>query len=176
MASRMQQVADALVAQLEIAEAAGSFSKSIVSERQYDTNLALEDTDIISVMVVPVRSNRTRKSRGTWNRDILLDVIVRKRFPQSDFNATGGIERDRLDEYVDLLEQIEDYLADPANHALDTYTDAIFIEDDSKEADSNITRELGIRFAWLPEHLTELHQYTGILRVAYHVEVEFTGL
>ena len=170
----MQLVADAVVASLEAGEAAGSFAQAIVTEREYDSSMMLEDTDVISVIVVPVLSNRTRKSQGTWNRDVVLDVMVRKRFPQSDFNADGSVDKERLDEYVDLLEQIDDYLADPDNHNLPTYTDALYIEDDSKEADRAIVRDLGIRFPWIPQHLTEWHQYTGVVRVAYHVEVEYT--
>lgn len=170
MASKMQQVADAVVTLLEAGEAAGQFSKSILTERQYDTRLEMEDTGTISVMVIPVRSNRTRKSQNTWNRDIVLDVMVRKRFAQSDFNADGGVERDRIDEYTSLLEEIDDYLADPDNQKLPAYTDALYIEDDSNEADSLITRELGIRHPWIDVHLTEWHQFTGVVRVAYHVE------
>lgn len=173
MASKMQLVSDAVVALLEAGEAAGSFSKAISTERQYDSELQLEDTDVISVMVVPVASNRTRKSEGTYNRDILLDVMVRKRFSQSDYNDTGGIERELLDEYVELLEQIDDYLAKPANHVPTTYTDATYIEDDTRESDTEITRQLGIRFPWIPAHLTEWHQYTGIVRVAYSVDVSY---
>jgi hypothetical protein len=173
MASKMQQVADAVVLLIEAGEAAGTFAQSIVTERIYETDLALEDTDIISVLVMPALSNRTRKSQGTWNRDVALDIIVRKRFPQSAFNSDGKVEKESVDPYVDLLEQIDDWLAKPANHVLTSYTDAVYIEDDSKEADSMITRDLGIRFAYLPEHLTTMHQYTGVLRVAYHVEVEY---
>jgi hypothetical protein len=83
MASKMQQVADAVVLLIEAGEAAGTFAQSIVTERIYETDLALEDTDVISVLVMPALSNRTRKSQGTWNRDVALDIIVRKRFPQS---------------------------------------------------------------------------------------------
>ena len=173
MASVMQQVSDAIVALLEAGEAAGTFSKAIVTERQYDTELQLEDTDVISVQVIPVASNRTRKSEGTYNRDTSFDVMVRKRFPQTDFNEAGGIERERLDEYVDLLEQIDNYLADPDNHVPDTYTDACYIEDDSGESDREITRDLGIRIPWIPDHLTKYHQFTGVVRVAYAVATSY---
>ncbi len=173
MASRLQQVAEAIVLQLEAGEAANVFSKAIATERQYDTEIALEDTDIISVMAVPVRSNRTRKSTGTWNRDCVFDVMVRKRFAQSDYNAAGGVDREQIDEYVALLEEIDDYLATPAQHQLTAYPDAIYLEDDTHEADSTLTRDLGIVWPWIPRHLHEWHQYTGVVRVAYQVEVDY---
>lgn len=170
MASRLQQVAAAVVALIEQGEAQGVFAHSITTERKYDTNLQLEDTDVISVQVIPAISNRTRLSQNTWNRDIALDVMVRKRFSSTSFDTDGLIEKEDVDTYVELLEQIDDWLAVRSNSPLPAYELATYIEDDTKEADNNIVRELGIRFPYLPDHLRELHQYTGILRVAYHVE------
>lgn len=172
MASKIQSVADALVSQIETGEAAGTFSKSIVTERAYDTTKELEDTSTISVLVVPVEADRTRKSEGTYYYDVVLDVLVRKRFASDEF-TDGKIEREAVDEYVELLEQIDDYLSLPVNHSLTTYADAVYVEDDTAESDRNITRGLGIRFPWVPEDLIIKQQYTGVLRVAYHVEVAY---
>jgi hypothetical protein len=174
VASRLQQVAAAVVALIEQGEAQSVFAHSITTERKYDTNLQLEDTDVISVQVIPAISNRTRLSYNTWNRDIALDVMVRKRFPASSFDSDGLIAKEEVDVYVELLEQIDDWLAVRANSPLPAYDQATYIEDDTKEADNSIVRELGIRFPYIPEHLRELHQYTGILRVAYHVEASDT--
>ncbi len=172
MASRMQQVCDAVVVLLEAGESAGQFTKPIVTERQYDTVLQLEDTDTISVLVVPVRSEPNRITEGTYGDDIVIDVLVRKRFAQTDYNSEGLVDKILIDEYVDLLEQIQGYMMDPDNHQLDTYTDAVLQEFDSGELDRN-ERDLGIRFAWIPKHLAEWHQYTGVVRVCYRVEVAY---
>lgn len=170
MASKIQSVADALVSQIETGEAAGTFSKSIVTESRFDTALEMEDTETVSVLVVPMGSNLTRKSEGTFNRDCILEVMVRKRFASSDFDTSGRVPKELVDEYVELLEQIDEYLADPDNHKLTTYPEAVYIEDDSNEADRNLVRELGITVPWEKEHLQLWQQYTGVLRVGYHVE------
>lgn len=167
MASVIEKLSDAIVLLLEQGEAAGAFSKAIVTEREYDTELALEDTDIVSVIVLPTLSKRWRESNGTYCRGVRLEVIVRKRFSQSQFTDTGGVERSAVDEYVDLLEQIENYLADPDNQVPASMTNAEYIEPGDKDTDRELTRGLGIH--WLTDHLQAMHQFTGVVRVAYEV-------
>jgi hypothetical protein len=167
MASVIEQLSNAVVLLLEQGEAAGAFSKAIATERQYDTELALEDTDVVSVIVLPTISKRWRESNGTYRRGVRLEVIVRKRFPQSEFNEAGGVERASVDEYVDLLEQVENYLAHPDNQVPFALTNAEFIEPGDKDTDKELTRNLGVH--WLTEHLQTMHQFTGVVRVAYEV-------
>lgn len=160
MASIVQQLSDALVLTLEAAEAAGAFARQIVTQREYDTNLELEDTDIISVMAIPMLWKRHRESNGTWMRDVRMEILVRKRF-------AGDIEAVDLDDYFALCEDVDNYLADPDNQVLTTMTTAEYIEPDEEDADREIVNKLGV--LWLPKHLNQYRQFTGIVRVAYHV-------
>ena len=171
MSSIAQQVADAVVAELEIGEAAGAFSRAIQTERVFDTNLELEDTSVISVLVVPMVEKRRRESGGgpdggTWIREVRLEIIVRKRYSQSDY-ADGKIEKESVDPFIELLEQIDDFLADPNQQVLTTMTTAEYIEPDQKGADREIVKGLGLYL--LVDHLHKYHQFTGVVRVAYQV-------
>ena len=172
MASSTESVCNAVVALIESGEAQGKFARSIVTERKYDTSLQMEDTDTISVLVIPAGSTRTRISQATWNRDIAVDVVVRKRFASTSFNDAGLIETEDIDPYIELLEQIDDWLAKRDNAILPTFKQAVYIEDDTRLSESSIVRPLGIRYPYHPDHLRDFHQYTGIVRVAYAVESE----
>jgi hypothetical protein len=166
MASIQEQLGDAIVLLLEQGEAAGAFSKAILTERVYDTELALEDTDVVSVLVIPTFTKRWRESNGTWIRAVRLDVIVRKRFDQSSI-VEGRIERDAVDEYADLAEQIDDYLADPDNHVPFGMLNAEYIEPKDGDVDSEILKGLGVHV--VTEHLKSMNQFTALVRVAYEV-------
>jgi hypothetical protein len=172
VSSIAQQVADAVVAELELGEAGGAFARSIVTERVYDTNLELEDTSIISVLVVPMLEKRHRESGGgldggTWIRDVRLEIIVRKRYAQSDYTTEGKIDKTSVDPFIELLEQIDDYLANPNQQVLTTMATAEYIEPDQKGADREIVKGLGLYL--LVDHLHKYHQFTGVVRVAYQV-------
>ena len=169
MASVIEKLSDAVVLLLEKGEAAGAFSQAIVTEREYDPDHALED-DIISVITVPDFATRKRESNGTYIRYVRLDVTIRKRFSQSDYKqppAEEGIEKTAIDPYIELLEQIDNYMAHPDNQVPFAMTEAEYIEPGDKDVDREVTRKLGIH--WLTEDLRTMHQFTGIVRVAYEV-------
>ena len=171
MSSIAQQVADAVVAELELGEAAGVFSRAIQTERVYDTRMQLEDTSVISVLVVPMIEKRRRESGGgpdggTWIREIRLEIIVRKRYAQSDY-VDGKIEKQAVDPFIELLEQIDDFLADPNQQVLTTMATAEYIEPDQKGAEREIVKGLGLYL--IVDHLHKFHQFTGVVRVAYQV-------
>jgi hypothetical protein len=172
MSSVVEQVAAAVTAELEIGEAAGAFSRAIQTERAYDTEMELEDTNIISVLCVPMVSKRRRESGGgpnggTWIRDVRLEILVRKRYSQSDYDASGKIVTASIDPYVELLEQIDNYLADSEHEVLTTMPTAEYTEPTEKNVDREIVKGCGVY--WFVKHLKDYHQFTGLIRVAYSV-------
>jgi len=166
MAGIVEQLTELLAGSLEAAEAAGVFSVAIQTTRAYDTDLQLEDTSIISVLVVPMLWRRRKESNGTWTRDTRIEILIRKRFA-GDYTTVD------LDPYFELCENIDDYLADTANQVLSPIITPSgtslgeYIEPDETDVDRDIVKQLGVH--WVPKHLLQYRQFTGVVRVAYQV-------
>jgi len=141
----MQQVSDAVVRILETGEAAGTFSKSILTERRWFFLKDLEDLDGISVQVVPVGSVRERESNSTWIRYVRVDVLCKKRVPQSEIED-GLINREWIDGHVAMLEEIDDYLAGEDTTVRDPVVGMEYIEPGDKRVPGEIIRKLGVEF------------------------------
>jgi hypothetical protein len=137
--------------------AAGSFSKTVDPVLAYSTDLELEDAGTLHVDVVAAGLSQAPDSRSSLEYNALIDVAVRYRFGASERqSATQQVTLANIEGYVDLLEEIAEHLATPANRALSTKTDATWIRNE-------------IRVPWLPQHLRENGQYTGIFRATYYV-------
>jgi hypothetical protein len=161
--SSMQDISEALVTLLETGEAAGTFSRSILTVRSWAPLEDLEDLTEISVQAIPVGTVRKRESNGTWLREIRVDVLVRKKTPGSEI-TDGVVNQDWIDSHVALMEEIDDYLADQDN--CDLTDTAVYIEPGDREAESSIKSRLGVE--WYPEQLVN-NRFFGVVRVAYRV-------
>lgn len=137
--------------------ATGSYSLTIEPELAYDTDLALEDADTLHVDIVPAGLTQEADSRASLAYSALIDVAVRYRYSQTQRNdTTQKVTHDNLEMYVDLLEEISEHLATPANRALTDKPKATWLRNDMK-------------MPWLPQHLREHGQFTGIFQATYYV-------
>jgi hypothetical protein len=169
MAARICAVGDAIVALLEAGEAAGAFAVAIQTERVWDSRQALEDLSVVSVLVIPVRCKYSPEAEETYDDEMVFDIIVRKKFGPSQI-TDGDVDRQYIDQYVELLETIQEYLAYPTRRRLTNYQQACWIG----PRDTGATRDLGIVAPVSQDDLVNLKQYTGQLRVMYSVGVDVT--
>lgn len=133
-----------------------TLSKTFDPRFVYDTDLPLQEADTLHVDVVLAGLSCAPDSRVSLQYRVLVDIAVRYRFGTSEQETDGSIDVDEIEEYVALLEEICELLADPDNRRLTTKTAATWVGNE-------------IRFPWVPDHLRSHRQYTGILRATYLV-------
>lgn len=157
MASVLVSVADGIVSELE----AGSFVVSISPERSYgEWEEDLTDLDTLHVDVVPVSTETVLSARRRLAYTCTVDIAVRQRFGVEDQQqSTGRVKRADVDQLVELVEQINEYMIDPDNSGrrLASYTAAAW-------------KESEIRAAYVRDHLRGWRQFTGIVRAVYEVD------
>ena len=135
-----------------------TLSKAFDPRFVYDTNLPLEDADTLHVDVVAAGLECVPDTRGSLQYDVAIDIAVRYRFGSSEQEAIdGSIAVDEIKPYVDLLHEIGELLADPDNRILTTKIDAVWTGNE-------------IRYPWVPDHLRQNRQYTGVLRATYVID------
>jgi len=169
VAGRVQQICDALVSLLATADTAGAFARTLGTDRAYTTDLALAvPVGTLSVLAVPAFTHRRRTSNGTWRRDVVVEILVR-----THLDADADVDQVTTDAGMHLIEQIDDYLAHPDHQEL-TLPDgelAIYVEPTDMRAEADIRADAGAM--WMREHLTHLRQVTGLVRVAYYLDVSY---
>lgn len=151
MSSILHDIADAVKDLLD----AATLSKAFDVRLAYDTELQLEDLDTLSVDLVAAGLTVSSESRSSLEYNAVLDIAVRYRFGVLEQETDGSIDVEEIAEYLELLEEIGEHLAAPANRQLATTTPATWLNAE-------------IRFPWVPEHLRSNRQYTGILRATYY--------
>lgn len=151
--STLHDTADAVKTLLDGATLSKAFDPRFV----YDTNLPLEDADQLHVDIVAAGLACTADSRVSLRYEVAIDIAVRYRFGTIEQDAVdGSIAVDEIKPYADLLEEIGELLADPDNRKLTDQTVATWVGNE-------------IRFPWVPDHLRQNRQYTGIIRATYLV-------
>jgi len=135
---------------------AASLTIDFDADVRYDPELPLEDLDSLHVDVVAASLQQERSSRSSVAYNIGVDIAVRYRFGVSDqVAATQAIDIDSVGDYISLLEEIAEHLADPDNRVLTAVTGKpSWLNND-------------IRMPWVPQLLRENRQYTGIMRATY---------
>ncbi len=168
-ASRAQQICEALVLLLDVADAADEFLETIGAKRVYTTLAGLHEVgeDIVT-MVAPLMTKRERITRGTFGRFVVVDILVR-------VHLTNDVRDDlaTMDNRVYLAELIDNYLATEANSDL-TLTGgktAGYIEPTDERFDSDVRKDLGV--LWDSADLDEKRQQTVLVRVAYWVDEDY---
>lgn len=134
-----------------------TLSKAFDTRFVYDTNLPLEDADQLHVDVVAAGLTCVPDERASLQYDVGIDIAVRYRFGTVEQDSDGSIAVDEIKPYVDLLEEIGELLADPDNRRLVDKIDAVWTGNE-------------IRAPWVPDHLRQNRQYTGIIRATYLVD------
>jgi hypothetical protein len=155
MASELEQVADALCQEL----VDGSFSMDFAPEVTFDAAMRLEDAETLHVDVVPVRSEPERQTRGqvTWTN--YCDIGIRYRFGTSHQDSgTGKVDN----AHVHLLLELEQEIVEAVYSVerLTNYPSAV------------IAYGPEVRVGWVPKHMVEWNQFTGIVRVGFRTETE----
>ena len=168
-AGRVQQICEALVLLLDVADAADEFLEPINAKRVYTTLTGLQEVgeDVVT-MVAPMMTKRVRNSNGTYARFVVVDILVR-------VHLTSDVTQDlaTMDNRVYLAELIDNYLAAEANADL-TLTGGVtaeYIEPTDKTVDSDIKEGLGV--LWDSGDLVEKRQQTVLVRVAYWVDEDY---
>ena len=168
-AGRVQQICEALVALLDAADLAGAFFETIGATRVYTTLSDLSDVGSSVVAVVaPQMTKRVRNSNKTYGRYVVIDILVRIHLTN---DATA--DRTTMDNRIYLVEQIDNYLAAPANSDLTLPSAVIaeYVEPTDKRADSDIRDGLGV--LWDADDKDDKRQVTGLVRVAYWVDEDY---
>ncbi len=77
-AGRVQQICEALVLLLDVADAADEFLETIGAKRVYTTLTGLHEVgDSVVTLVAPSMTKRARNSNGTYGRYVVIDILVR---------------------------------------------------------------------------------------------------
>lgn len=168
--SRTQQVCEALITKLDAADHAGvAFSDIVSATRTYSTLQDLSDIgDTLVAVVAPQFTKRIRDSNGTYLRFVVVDIFMR-------IHLTSDVDEDlaTMDQRVYLMEEIDDYLADPDNHDLTLPDGAIaeYVEPTDTRADADVLEGLGVM--WDSDMLDTDRQVTGLVRVAYRIDEDY---
>lgn len=158
MAAVLVDVADAV--KDELASITG-LVLAIDPERSYaDWDEQLEDLSTLRVDVVPVNVGETElDSRGESRFLCHVDIGVRYRFAPEERESTGRITVSEIDDLLLLLQQFHDHFVNNGEgRRLTSYTAAAWTE-------------TNVRTWYVREHLREMGQYTGIVRVTYEAVV-----
>ncbi len=168
-AGRVQQICEALVELLDVADAADEFYETIGAKRVYTTLTGLHDVgDSVVTLVAPQMTKRARNSNGTYGRYVVIDILVRVHLTN---DATDDLPT--MDNRVYLAERIDNYLAAEANSDLTLAGSATaeYVEPTDNRADSDIRDGLGV--LWDTDDLLEKRQQTVLVRVAYWVDEDY---
>lgn len=157
-------IAEAITKELNGA-AAGTFDRGFTAVWSFgDWAIGLEDLNKLHVDVVPVSGRLTMLSKAKWLYTCSVEVGVRERFADDNIDQpTGKLNRDALKVLVRLTEQIGQYFAATSRRLADM-TGAVWLPGGEGGGSGS-----DFRVWFVPEHLKELSQFTGIVRLVYGV-------
>lgn len=161
MQSEIERVAQALCDEM----AKATFSLEFAPTLNYDAQLELEDAATLHVDIVPVKAEPSRQDRGSiaWTHSI--DIGIRMRFgTEHQDTTTGRIETQHVNALMYLEQEIIAWLYAQTRLTVDLGSPAPVMAEDPV-----------VRVAWVPKHMHEWNQFTGIIRVAYETETEIAG-
>lgn len=160
MPNVLGQCGDAVVTELAAGSDAGAFSLVFQPERQYilDVNTVEEELRHLRVDVIGSAAEFDYMDRGTLQYMLQIDVCVRRQFDNYDALPDGKIDPEKIDELVELLFEMSEYMADADQQRLTDMPTAVW-QPSSK-----------ILTPYSQEHLRAHRIYLGILRLNYAVE------
>lgn len=140
--------------------AGATFSQTFTAERSYaDWELPLDDdaADDLRVDVVPVNNPATElEARDQVNYTVAADIVVRKKLNVAEQDpSTGRIELAEIDALVALVLEIHQF----------------FLAARLASYDSASWDKTEVRAAYIPKHLRQHRQFTGIVRVTFDVSL-----
>jgi len=156
MAVLLIDVTDAVVAELVTGLAASAFSRSFEPYRIFDAMFELTDSDL-HVEVMPAGIEIDAAARDAFAYDVSVDVFIRQKIQR-----TGEQEDNEIEGLLELEEEIARYLtADDANTLTGKRLASMAAAVSSGHAE--------IRVPYIPRHLREWRQFTGIVTATYQV-------
>lgn len=156
MQSELEKVAEAL--RDELTE--GSFSEEFVPAESFNVRMKLEDADTLHVDVVPVGFPPLRENRGEIAWDSTCDIGIRYRFGATEQDeGTGKIRNRHIHELFSLEQQIIQFLV--------RTSELRYYQGNTR------LMEFDLKVTWVPKHLDEWRQFTGIIRVMYRTETTY---
>lgn len=175
MTSRIKQVGDGIVALLNQGESAGEFTFDLQTTFHFDFPAKLSDEDgRVHVDVIWAPGEFRMLSRTQFNDYLRFRIILYRKFTTTDF-SDGQIDNLAIDPYVQQLEQINDWLANPDYHRLPVCTNACWIAPGTKIGEGVHTQDLGISVPCDFGRLTQQSLYIGELYVLYRWALTHTA-
>ena len=138
----LDQIADAVCSDLND----GTFSQSFTATRLYLPNFKLQEMDDLHVTVVPRSITSDLSARSNTRFDCVVDIAVQKKVDPTD------VQHD-CDELTVLVREIATYFR---RRRLTAYQTANWLGDSNDPV-------------YIPEHLDQMHQFTGVLKLTYVV-------
>lgn len=167
-------VAKAVTSRIAAAVAEGEFGTAVFTpERTYaDWDLELTNIDALDLrdsdkLHVDVVSHTTQQatqlsSRGTIQYTVPVDIAVRRKFgTDKTSDDTGRVAVEEIDKLMLLVQQL---------HVL--FTAQRLVQDFEHAVWDNAAGGTNIVAAPVRQHLRELRQFTGIIRIFFRVDVK----
>jgi hypothetical protein len=143
------QIAKAVAAALN--DNRRNWSQPFTAHVSFDTELALENAATLDVTIVPGRATSQLLDRDDREGDYTIDVAVRKRATlenQAEVEALFAIQRE-IDSYLFELDAA-------FGRRLPRYAAAMWTAST-------------LRWPYVPQHLRQQRQFTGINSITYHI-------
>lgn len=155
------QVEVAKAIALEIENHTFTLSPEVHRRYMWEKDLLLTDGDDLRIDVQVGDCTTTVMTRGSTKYLCQTDIAVRKHFVTAEEIAeTGEIDTDEIDRLLLLVHQIHDFFSrdsdDGSGRRLATYNEAAFYSAE-------------FRPLYVPAHLRQHRQFTGIVTVEYGV-------
>jgi len=151
------QVAQAVAAELN----AHAFSLPFTAEAGYLTDMELQDSGVLHVDVVPVNGPMELATEASVKYIPRVDIGIRERIgqqnpavPGEDLGDRGGIDQDRINRLMYLVQEIAE----------------AFVPLELPAVENCVWQSTDIRAWYVPRHLREWHQFTGLIRLEFRVE------
>ncbi len=160
MAAVLVQVADAVAALLNTVPS--PFSQAFTARRSYPTwKIPLTKICGVRVDVVPMGHPVIRPdTRSSTEYECQLIVVIRKKFEQVDRQEETDegrpIANEPIDDLIQLVEEVHEYLADPDRRQLTN----------SSNLDAT-WNETQMQPTYIDTHLQDNAQFTAIIRLTY---------
>lgn len=155
MTARIVELANAITADLYEAAQGGRFCREFAPVRSYaPEDMKLDKHGELRIDVVPVgHDSAEMDDRAHLAYVSGIDIGIRYKFSQGDSTSTGEIDMSEIDGLAKLVEQVYEFLA-------------------GKRFCEAIWRDGSIRAVYVPKHLREWRQFTGIIRVRFEIDAE----
>lgn len=158
MSNPANDAADAVVTAIN----AATLTVDVEAKRSYESyELELKETGRVrvDVMPVPTEAKSAFETQDKLRYDLPVHVVIRRKLNSSEIDAKDPtVTRAAVDELVDLLFEIYEAIVEALT------------EDDTDPT----MQAVELQALWVPDHLMQMHQYTGIIKLTFATRVAVT--